>query len=357
MRRSAAVLLALVVGLAGPRTARAQSSPADVPAVIFRFDPTYQAAVMANAGGGEAAEDVEWARRRAETLTDFYARSGPDLLRLLAEYAGLRWPYGTIDVYVVRNFPTLSIQYPLTLAVGSIRQGQSKQDVPSGDFLILTFAHQITHYLLDPPPGELRASRPVFLDGHPLMEESNYRREALVNLVAYRALTDLWGAERLRKVVANPVWASYNPEAAFLDSLQADWALSRSRPLASWLQSEPEDGRIVRLAERLERAEGSSDGREAEGAAPVAPGTLSGSEFGFDLGQTAEGRLFISFLDPRSPAEAAGLHSGDAVLTIEGRRWSSVADAMRAAREAWEANREVNLSVEREGREVFFQVH
>jgi hypothetical protein len=374
MRGSTVLLLAVALSLAGPRSAESQagsesgqssgssraagapSNPPGIPIVTFRFDPTYQAVAMAGADENDVEGDVEWARKRAGKLTDFYATSGADLLRRLADYAGLRWPYDDIDVYVVRDYPTLSIQYPLTIAVGSIRQGPSKQDVPSDDFLILTFAHQITHYLLDPPPEELGAVRPLFLLDHPLMEESNYRREALVNLVAYRALVDLWGADRLRKAAANPLWESYNPEIAFLDSLRTAWPLTPERPLVSFLQSEGADGAIVRLAERFERGTSSREPEPRE-TAPVAPGTLSGSEFGFDLGQNASGQLFVSFLDPRSPAETAGLHVGDPVLTIEGRRFDSVAEAMRAASEAWTANREVNLSVEREGKEVFLQVH
>jgi hypothetical protein len=354
----APALLAAILGLLAPASAAPQSSTGPAPRVIFRFDPEYQAAV--STGGGDPADEVRWAERRAEDLTDFYASSGNELLGLLSDYAGLRWPYAEIDAYVLRYFPTLSIQYPLTFVVGAIRRGGSNQEVPSGDFLILTFAHQITHYLLDPPPAELDAARPVFLDRHPLMQEGNYRREALINLVAYRALRDLWGAERLRKVVRQPLWESYNPEAAFIDSLATRWDLSRERPLVSRLQSEGEEGEMVALAERFERAgRQPPEGTPQPGApaAPVAPGTLSGNDFGFDLGQTAEGRLFIAYLDPGSPADSAGLHSGDAVVTVEGRRFTSVAEAMRAVRDAWEASREVNLSVDRGGREVFFQIH
>jgi S1-C subfamily serine protease len=174
--------------------------------------------------------------------------------------------------------------------------------------------------------------------------------------VAYRALQDLWGADRLRRATAEPLWASYNPESAFVDSLQSRWTLSLSRPLVTWLRDEPEKGPLVKLAERLEsgRAEASARGEEGPAAQT---GELAASDFGLDLGQTAEGRLFIAFLDPGSPADAAGLRSGDVVLTLEGRSFVSVADAMRAAHAAWEQNREVNLSVDRQGKEVFFQIH
>ena len=70
------------------------------------------------------------------------------------------------------------------------------------------------------------------------MEEGNYRREAVVNVVAYRALEDLWGRERLRRATADPLWASYNPSAALVDTLRARWAVSRSRPLVTWLLQE-----------------------------------------------------------------------------------------------------------------------
>jgi hypothetical protein len=353
-RLYAGPILILLGSALHPSPIPAQESGPHVPNIIFRFDPAYQAVV---AHDGDAEDDARWAERRARDLTDFYKSEGARLLRLISDYAGLSWPYGEIDVYVVRDFPTLSIQYPFTLAVGSIRQEGSHQDVPSGDFLILTFAHQVTHYLLDPPPEALEADRPASLD-HPLMEDGNYRREALVNLLASRALRDLWGEPRLRKVLDEPLWASYNPEEAFVDSLQNVWPLSASRPLLSWLESEPKDGRLVELARRLESSRGGrEDGTPSDQATPAAPGRLSGSEFGFDLGQTSEGRLFIAFLDHGSPADRAGLRSGDLVQTVEGRPFDSPADAMRAVRSAWDSNREINLSVDRQGREVFFQVH
>ena len=352
--RRPARIVALAAGLGWPAALGAQSD-VDAPAVLFRFEPAYQAIVSGDRGG-DAGDDARWAAERAEDLTEFHAAQGERLLRLLADYAGLRWPYREISVYLVRTFPTLSIQYPLTIAVGEIRQGQGRQEVPGGDFLVLTYAHQITHYLLDPPPEALPASRPAALS-HPLMQEGSYRREALVNLVTYRALRDVWGPERLRRATAEPLWSSYNPAAAFVDSLEAAWPLSVTRPLASWLAEEPPQGRLVRLAESFE-----SRDAPAAGAAPPpppagAPGTIAGNDVGLDLGQTSDGRLVIAFLDPRSPADDAGLRRGDVVLTVEGREFTTVSAAMGAVREAWRLNREVNLSVERQGREVFFQIH
>ncbi|MBA2563929.1 MAG: PDZ domain-containing protein, partial [Gemmatimonadetes bacterium] len=116
--------------------------------------------------------------------------------------------------------------------------------------------------------------------------------------------------------------------------------------------------------ERLESTSSAAAPRDASrggaagaGTPATAPPTLTGSEIGFDLGQSAGGKLFLSFVDPRSPAEAAGLRQGDVVLTLEGRRVATAAEGMRAAEEAWRTNREINLSVERQGREIFFQVH
>ncbi|MFN2432683.1 MAG: hypothetical protein ABR599_07695 [Gemmatimonadota bacterium] len=355
MRVTAARVAAAAAALLVPLAASAQSSSA-VPAVLFRFEPAYQSVLAAStAERRDPAEDARWAEEHARDLTEFYASDGGRLLRSLSDYAGLAWPYRDIPVYLVRTLPTLSIQYPLTLAVGEIDQGQSRQDVPAGDFLVLTFAHQIAHYLLDPPPRGLSAARPRALE-HPLMEEGNYRREALVNLVTYRALTDLWGSERLERAIDEPLWASYNPEAAFVDTLQSRWSLSRSRPLLDWLAQQADDGPLVRLAERFESS-GTAGGVADRGGAPRGATTMAGTEVGLDLGQTAGNRIFIAFLDPGSPAEAAGLLPADVVLTVEGRRPAGAAEALRMVREAWETNREVNLSVEREGKEVFFQIH
>lgn len=353
---SAAITLAMMALATSP--VRAQTS-GPIPAVLFRFDPTYQAVV----GGGpegrhDPEDDARWAERRARGLTDFHRQSGSRVLRLIADYAGVPWPYEEIDVYVVRRFPTLSIQYPLTIAVGEIVQGPSRQEIPSGDFLVLTFAHQIAHYLLDPPPEELAADRPRALE-HPLLEEGSFRRESLVNLIAYRALEEIWGRQRLDRAIAEPLWASYNPEAVFLDSLESRWTVSRSRPLVTWLLEEGEDGPVVRLAEAFESRRVGAGGGAAPGApsGPPVGGGMAGTEVGFDVGQSADGRLFIAFLDRGSPAEAAGLRAGDIVLTIEGRRFSNVSEAMQVVENAWRTNGEVNLSVERQGKEVFFQVH
>jgi hypothetical protein len=350
----AAALAAAALGIA-PSRLPAQGDAA-VPRVLFRFEPEYAAVAGAGASEGRDPEDdVSWARDRARPLTEFHAEQGAGLLRRMAEYAGAPWPYAEIPVYLLRRFPTLSIQYPFTIAVGEIQRGQGRQELPDeGDFLILVWAHQIAHYLLDPPPAELDASRPRELS-HPLLEEGNWRREALTNLVAYRALEDLWGAERLRRARSEPVWASYNPEEAFVDTLRARWNLSRATPLTTWLSREGASGPILELAERLERQGGAAPPPGA--GAPAGPVTASGNDVGLDVGQTADGRLVIAFLDRGSPADAAGLRSGDVLLTIEGRRFSTAAQAMAEIRRAWEADREVNVSVERQGREVFFQIH
>lgn len=351
MRRTfASSLLAML--FASPSAAPAQVD-SDAPAVLFRFEPAYQSVLDTETG--DAVDDARWAERRAEPLTDLFASDGTRLLDALADYAGVPWPYEEIPVYGVRRLSTLSIQYPLTLAVGEIRQGESRQEIPEGDFLVLTLVHQLTHYLLDPPPPALGAERPDALE-HPLMEEGNYRREAVVNVVAYRALEDLWGRERLRRATADPLWASYNPSAALVDTLRARWAVSRSRPLVTWLLQESPTGELVQRAERLEEARG--EVRTDDVAVGDEPsGTASGSDVGLDLGQTAQGLLFIAFLDPRSPAEAAGLRPGDIVVTVEGRRMTEPREAMVVVRDAWERNREVNLSVERQGKEIFFQIH
>jgi hypothetical protein len=350
-----AAVVASVATLAGaPAAARAQGD-AGVPVVLFRFESEYAAVTGAGAEQGrDPRDDVRWAQDRARPLTEFHDDQGTGLLRRMSDYAGVAWPYAEIPVYLLRRFPTLSIQYPFTVAVGEIQRGQGRQELPDeGDFLILVWAHQIAHYLLDPPPPELGASRPRELD-HPLVEEGNWRREALVNLVTYRALEDLWGEERLRRARSEPVWISYNPEEAFVDTLRTRWSLSRTTPLKTWLAREGTSGPVLELAEKLER-----QGGAAPPAAAGAPGrvTPSGTDVGLDLGVTADGRLVIAFLDRGSPAEAAGLRGGDVVLTIEGRRFTSAAQAMAEVERAWEGDREVNVSVERQGREVFFQIH
>lgn len=294
-------------------------------------------------------EDVEWVEDESADLREWWARQGPLFLLRATDMAGLPWPYRDIEVYLVRYWPQVSIEYPLVLALDAVQGPEGSAQVPGDDDVrVLLLAHQLVHYLLDDPPLRPGASAdPAY--GHPFMVPGSFELESLVNWVTYTALEEIWGGDRLERATADELWLAYNPNHEFVvEELMRERRLSRTYPLARWLRDNPSGSEIFAVEEDYEEASGVSD-------APVAAGPgLSGTDYGLDLGSAFDGSIFVAFVDAGSAADRAGVLRGDVLRTIEGREvGSDVGDARRRLDESWDTNREINLSVVRDGRELY----
>lgn len=352
-------LTALVVLAAAPAVAQEDAlwSESPTPPAV-RFHPGAEelaALVLADRYAFEPERlvaDREWVEDRTEDLLERWEEEGPLLLRRITDYAGFEWPYRDIEVHLVRYWPVISIEYPLVLAVGAIRAGGRDVEIPDDeDFLTLVLAHQLTHYLLDPP--RFLSDRPhLAARDHPFLSPGAFDAEAMVNWVVYRALEDLWGRERLEEATGRDLWRSYNPSQGYVEDLLGRWSLSRTRPLRTWLDehargSEPFDLRDRYLRETETRV-------PSPGAVPRERRT--GTDYGIDLGQTYGGDVFVAFVDEGSPAHRAGALQGDVLLTIDGRPAGRVDEAQARMTDAWKDRGEVHVSVRRGGQEVFLTI-
>lgn len=301
-------------------------------------------------GGAELEEDLEWVREHAGSVTDGWDEHGPLFLQRLEDLAGLAWPARQIDVYLVRVWPVVSIEHPLVLALDAIRApGGREVPVPEEeDVRSLLLDHQLAHQLLDDPDFLPEGARVPAYD-HPLMSQGDFAVEALVNWLVYRTLEDMWGEERLERATSNEVWRAYNPSHGFVvDELKPRHRLSRTATLADWLAANPEGSEIFRVREAYLR--------QANLPTPPLPERelTTGSEAGIELGASYEGRIIVAYVDEGSPAARAGVLEGDVVRTIEGRAvGSDVAAAQSALDASWRDDGELNLSVERDGEEIF----
>ncbi|MGH7565128.1 MAG: PDZ domain-containing protein [Gemmatimonadota bacterium] len=351
-----AALAMALAALSAPGPLPAQPEDPAVPVVRFHFGDAGELLQTAypdryGVDGGRLAEDVEWARDHSEEVTGWWESQGMLFLQRLEDLTGLPWRYRQIDVYLVRYWPVISIEHPLVLALDAIRlPGGEETPVPEEeDVRALLLAHQVAHHLLDDPEFVPDEALPAAFD-HPLMAPGNYAVEALVNWVVYRALGELWGESRLRAAVTNELWRAYNPNHGFVvDELEPRHRLSRLATLADWLEANPEESEIFRVREAyLEQS-----------TTPVAAiperERATGNDYGLDLAATYEGRIFVAYVDEGSPAARSGLVEGDVLLTIEGRLAGEDVTAAQVALDAsWETNREINVSVERGGEELFF---
>ncbi|MDX1660578.1 MAG: PDZ domain-containing protein [Gemmatimonadota bacterium] len=302
------------------------------------------------AEGDALREDVDWVDDHSRELRGWWDEEGPTYLRRASDLAGRAWAQDAVEVYLVRYWPVVSIERPLVLALDAIRSSNGVLELPEDDDLrVLILAHQVVHYLLNGPtvvPPDRREGPAR----HPFLRPGSFELEAMVNWITYEAMLDLWGAERLRRVTSTDLWRGYNPNHAFVtEELMERWPLSRMRTLREWLRAHPEGSEIFEVADRYRREAGVS--ARAEARTPRED--VTGTEHGVDLGATFEGVVIVSYVDEGSPAARAGLRRGDVVLTVEGRDVGDVTDAQRLIDASWERNEEVNLSVRRDGREVF----
>lgn len=306
---------------------------------------------------GRVAADAEWTEDRAGDLMEWWRDDGPLLLRRITDYAGFGWPQREVEVHLVRYWPVISIERPLVLAVGAIRTMDREVEIPDDrDFQVLVLAHQITHRLLDPPdePGRAGGRARFAARDHPFLLPGNFESEAMVNWVVYRALTDLWGAERLAAATDRDLWGAYNPNHAYVtEGLMPRWSLTRTRPLRSWLDAHPRGSEPFRVRDGYRQE---TEARVPPEGAAVERQRITGTEYGVDLGQSYDGQVFVAFVDEGSPGHRAGVQQGDPLATVDGRPVAGVADAQARMTAAWEDRGEVHLSVRREGREVFLTI-
>lgn len=298
------------------------------------------------------AEDVEWVQDHDDELQDWAQRQAPLYLLRSSDVTGLAWPYRDIEVYLVRAWPVVSIEHPLILALDEVQGPGGSAEVPQDeDVQILLLAHQLVHYLLDDPPLAPGARAHVAYD-HPFLAADSFELESMVNWVTYTVLEELWGSARLERATDDDLWRAYNPNHDFVvEELMRGARLTRTNPLTRWLAANPRGSRIFATIEDYEERSGAADG-----GAPGTPG-LSGTEYGIDLGGSYDGRVFVAYVDRGSAADRAGLAQGDELRTIEGRVvGSDVVDAKRRLDESWDLKREINLSVIREGRELYVTV-
>lgn len=355
MRRKEGSILAL--GLLLGLTMPAAGQTGTAPALHLRSsaEELLEIAYPARYGGDPRVlrDDIAWVDEHDDDLRDWWDRQGPLFLLRAADVAGLPWPYRDIEVYLVRTWPTVSIEYPLVLALDAVQGPSGSAEVPREDDLrVLLLAHQLVHYLLDDPPVSPGGSLAAAYE-HPFMTPGSFEGEALVNWVTYTALEDLWGRDRLERATGRELWRAYNPNHEFVtQALARDRRLSRTAPLTRWLEDNPRGSAIFQVADDHRRRAGV----DRQPAGPAGEG-LSGTSFGLDLGASYDGRIFVAYVDRGSAADRTGLRQGDLLRTIEGRDvGSDVVEAQRRLRESWEENREINLSVEREGREVYLTI-
>jgi len=324
-------------------------APAVVPAIRFHVGAEELASMVGRSDVRE--DDTRWVERRSDELVSWWERQGPVFLVRAATFAGLSWPYRDIEVYLVRSWPVISIEYPLVLALGTIDEGGVPTEIPDDeDFQILLLAHQLTHYLLDDPTFIPRDQRPPAYE-HPFLAPGDLEIEAMVNWLTYAVLEEMWGKERLGKATEQQLWRTYNPNHAYVvDELMPRWRLGPQTTLAQWLAAQRSGSEIFRIHDVYARE------RRLPEPTPDARTNLSGTPYGIGLGATFDGDVFVAYVDPASAADRAGVRQGDVLVTIEGRAVErDVVDAKRRLDDSWR-NGEINLSVERDGREVFLTV-
>jgi len=148
-----ALALGTVLFVTGSSAAQGIRGGGSVPVVRFHYENgellQFIYPSRYSGAGSALAQDAAWTRDEAEDLERWWERQGPVFLERVADLSGLDWPYRDIDVYLVRFWPTISIQHPLVLALDAVLNESGELEAADDeDLRTLLLAHQVTHYLL-----------------------------------------------------------------------------------------------------------------------------------------------------------------------------------------------------------------
>ncbi len=309
-------VLIFAICLTGSLFAQPDSYQQSRPSVLFdkrnvelqtSLYPSYYATVA-------AIDDQRWVQTHTADLDTFWLNRGDSILWILSELAGIPWERQTIQIAVLRYYPTIGCADPLILPVGGIRNGALTEAVPAGAPTQLNLIFQLAQRLLQ--EGEAtRADLTSSLRNHPLAQPGPYYRDLLAFHLAYSTARIVLEPDSAVAAYQSPFWRDGFPgREVYEQYLQSNWILTPEKPLLVWLTKEPSDSRLVNAVTPLANQISVQERRE------TIEGLPQKGQLGFSVRINDSNQLVIDKIDPARLAYKAGLRSGDIITRAGGTR-------------------------------------
>ncbi|MBK7142190.1 MAG: PDZ domain-containing protein [bacterium] len=261
-----------------------------------------------------AIDDQRWVLAHTVELDSFWLQTGDSVLWILSELAGIPWERQTINVTLLRYYPTTGNPDPLILPISGIRVGALTEAVPSGSPTKLNLIYQLAQRLL--LEGESRrADLTSTLKNHPLAQPGPYNRDMLAFHLAYSTARIILGPDSAVASYQSPFWRDGLPARDLYEQyLQSSWVLTPEKPLLVWLGKEPTDSRLVAAVSPM------ADQTAGESRRETVDGLPAKGQLGFAVRINDNNQLVIDKIDNGRLGYKAGLRIGDIITRVGGVR-------------------------------------
>lgn len=262
------------------------------------------------------ADDMTWVARNDSAIVRFVQQLGDSIFTALSDLSGIAWRDKSLEMFLLRYYPSLGSANPLVLPLGGIRVGALSEAIPVGAVLQLELIYQLSHRML---LQGLQPEAPTYalLSNHSLMQPTPLRRDNLAFLLALAVFNRVLGPDSAYQAYQSPFWKRHLPGRDVFDKyLYQRWNLSTERPLTRWLAEEVSDSKLVEITDLA------TDQSPLIGAArrPAIEGVSSTGRLGFSVRIGSGSQMIIDRIDSSRTAYRCGLRSGDIIRTVDGKR-------------------------------------
>lgn len=271
-----------------------------------------------------AIDDMRWVSVNSTELIGFWQLHGDSILLRLSDLSGLPWFDNTIDVILLRYYPTTGSPDPFIFPIGGVRVGALTEAMPRGPELYLAFIYQLAHRMLW--QGEhSRSQAAVALTNHPLAQPGPYYRDLLAMHLTLSAASQIPGGDTIVAAFESGFWRRHFPARELYEQYMRNrWRLSPDKPLMEWLSLEAHDSKLLQAASPMMLDEG-VDVNPRQGTIEGVPPS---GRLGFSVRFTSDGQLAVDRIDESRSAYLSGLRQGDIITRVAGRRVQSHRDLM-----------------------------
>lgn len=259
-------------------------------------------------------DDLNWVDKNDSALVDFAQRSADSIFMALSAFSGIAWRDSSVEILLVRYYPSPGTADPMILPLGGIRVGALSEAIPTGAVqklqLIYLLAHRILLQGLNPNAPTL-----PLLSNHPLMDPTPFRRDNLAFLLALAVSNRVLGPDSTKAAYQSPFWKRHFPgQEIFSQYLYRQWTLTNDRPLTRWLAEEVADSKLVEMTD-VTIDQSSPTG--VSNRRPAIEGVSSSGRLGFSVRIGSGGLMTVDKIDSGRAAYRSGLRSGDVIRTVD----------------------------------------
>jgi len=320
--KSSCILAALVLSCGrlvfGQPDAPSSINAPSLPAIVINDQAvSLQASLYPNLyWASSVADDMAWVARNDSAIAQFVRQFGDSIFTALSDFSGIDWRDTSMELFLLRYYPSPGSADPLVLPIGGIRVGALSEAIPTGAVLQLELIYQLAHRML---LQGLRPDAPTYslLSNHSLMQPTPLRRDNLAFLLALSVSNRALGQDSTYQAYQSPFWKRYLPGREIFDQyLFHEWKLSKERPLTRWLAEEVSDSKLVEVTDlTADLLPGAATGRRT-----AIEGVSSTGRLGFSVRLGAGSQLVVDKIDTSRTAYRCGLRSGDVIRTVDSKR-------------------------------------